>query len=135
MRIGLLQKPAGFSHRGYRCIAVDGKQYMAHRLAWLYVYGRFPKGGLDHKNRVAADNRISNLRNANQSQNSGNKKVHVNNRLGLKGVRKMHKNWQARIMLNGSAIYLGTFATPEAAHLAYCRAAKKLYGEFFHNGN
>jgi hypothetical protein len=124
MRVSLLQKPAGFLSHGYRSITI----------AWLYVYGRFPKSGLDHKNRIASDNRILNLRNANQSQNSGNKKVHVNNRLGLKGVRKMHKKWQARIMLNGNNIHLGTFDTAEAAHLNYCRAAKKLYGKFFHNG-
>lgn len=36
--------------QGYRKIKLDGKKYFEHRLAWLYVLGRWPAKGLDHKN-------------------------------------------------------------------------------------
>lgn len=45
---------------GYRVIKINGKQYVAHRLAWLYVYGKWPKG-LHRVNGNPFDNRIANL--------------------------------------------------------------------------
>ena len=32
---------------GYRTISVDNRRYLAHRLAWLYVYGRHPIAVID----------------------------------------------------------------------------------------
>jgi hypothetical protein len=32
-------------------IRIDGKGYLGHRLAWLYMHGHFPDGLLDHKTR------------------------------------------------------------------------------------
>src|SRR4030095_4704758 len=51
---------------GYWKIQLEGKQYYGHRLAWLYVYGCWPKRpkAIDHKNRIKTDNRIANLREA-----------------------------------------------------------------------
>ena len=34
--------------KNYISIGVSHKRYLAHRLAWLYVYGKFPDGILDH---------------------------------------------------------------------------------------
>ena len=59
-------------HYGYIVIRIDGVLYKAHRLVWLYVHGAMPDGNLDHINRVKDDNRVSNLRVANQSQNMSN---------------------------------------------------------------
>jgi hypothetical protein len=44
---------------GYRRILFRGRQYAAHRLAWLYVYGRWPRSDLDHVNGTKDDNRAS----------------------------------------------------------------------------
>jgi len=63
---------AGSLSLGYVVIGIDKKIYKAHRLAWLYVYGEFPKEQLDHINGNKEDNRICNLREANQSQNNFN---------------------------------------------------------------
>jgi hypothetical protein len=118
---------------GHRRIVISGKQYFASRLAWLYVYGYFPKGQLDHKNRNRSDDKISNLRRATHSQNMANKIAFGCS--GYKGVTKEKDVWRARIQKNKSSVHLGCFNTPEAAHAAYCRAARQLHGEFFYLEN
>lgn len=116
---------------GYRSVQIDSKNYLEHRLAWLYVYGQFPNGNLDHKNRIKTDNQIANLREATKSQNGANAKTQ---RDGLKGASRQGKWWYAFIRHYGKQEYLGCFRTEEAAHAAYCKAAKKLHGKFFFKG-
>ena len=53
---------AGTFNDGYIQIKIKQKIYQAHRLAWLYVYGEWPKGQIDHINGIRDDNRIENLR-------------------------------------------------------------------------
>jgi hypothetical protein len=57
---------------GYLHFCIDYKLYLQHRAAWLYVYGKFPEGHLDHINRVKTDNRLSNLRVVTDFENSQN---------------------------------------------------------------
>lgn len=120
--------------KGYITIGLGGKVYMAHRLAWLYMNGAWPKDQIDHINQAKADNRFANLREATNGQNKSNSKVHRNNRCGLKGVTfyKLPKKrpWQARIRINKELICLGYYSTAEEAHAAYVVAAKKYHGEF-----
>lgn len=113
---------------GYRSIWI-GANYMAHRLAWLYVYGKWPAGQIDHINRVRDDNRIANLRIVTHGQNMENRKVQRNNTSGYTGVYpdRGGRRWQARISSNGRWLYLGYFKTPELAHAAYCAAVARLH--------
>lgn len=117
---------------GYRRIMIDGQRYLAHRLAWLFVYGVWPSGQLDHVNRNRGDNRISNLREATNPQNQANSKHRINNTSGYRGVtfRKDRGHWRADIRVQGRAIYLGSFEHAEVAAIAYYAAAKKYYGKF-----
>jgi len=71
---------------GYRFIGVDCRLYGAHRLAWLYMTGEWPKHQVDHVNMDCADNRWANLRDATCSQNTANSCVRINNKSGFKGV-------------------------------------------------
>lgn len=124
---------AGCTNNKYWEIIIDRKKYRAHKLAWFYVYGFWPKK-LDHKNRNPLDNRISNLREASNGQNMANRGMQKNNRSGFKGVFWYRQRWQAMISHNRKAIYLGRFPTPELAHAAYCAKAKEIYGEFAYGG-
>ena len=119
-------------NKGYRYIEIDGITYAAHRLAWFYVYGVWPRNQIDHVNGKRDDNRIENLREATQGQNRANSKH--NNKTGFKGVSfkawLKEKPYQAQITVNKKVIYLGCYKTPQEANEAYKIAAIKLHGEF-----
>jgi hypothetical protein len=117
---------------GYIRIELEGGRYFAHRLAWFYCFRRWPEHYLDHKNGDRADNRIANLREANQSQNMGNAD-HKNGRKGTT-YRPATGRWIAQIGCNRRHVYLGSFKTREEAHRAYAVAAEKLFGEFARHG-
>lgn len=122
-------KIAGYIHSsGYQHVRTGEGQFRAHRLIWIYHYGKEPKEHIDHINGNRSDNRIENLREATRSENMQNrKKAHKNNSVGLIGVQKSGKKWKAAIRLNTIPIYLGTFDTPEGAHSAYLKAKKELH--------
>lgn len=124
--------PAGTIQRGYWMVHLRGEDYHAHRLAWLYVYGRWPAGDLDHINRDKLDNRIANLREASRSENCANIGVPSHNTSGFKGVsyNRMMGKWTAYIRCRGRRYHLGAFATAEAAAAAYDEAAVRLFGRF-----
>lgn len=113
-------------------IRIDCRMYHASRLAWLYVYGEWPRGFVDHKNRDRLDNRIDNLRDATRAQNGWNSTRSRHNTSGHKGVGfvKPTGKWRAIITCNGKAHFLGGFLTKEEAVHAYHAAAELLHGEF-----
>ena len=120
---------AGGSHcRGYETISVDNRRYLAHRLAWLYVYGAWPQAEIDHINCVRNDNRIANLRECTHAQNHQNKRVAIG-RVGLLGASYSAERglWESQIKLQGRRYFLGRFPTQEEAHEAYVTAKRKLH--------
>ena len=122
---------AGYIQKdGYVAISINGVQYKAHRLAWLYLYGHFPKDHLDHINMKRDDNRINNLRMATRSQNHMNRKAYSNNKLGIKGVHVCGNRFRALIKKDGKQICLGIYGTAEEARKAYEDASKIMHGEF-----
>jgi HNH endonuclease/AP2 domain len=116
--------------QGYRRIIISGRIYRAHHLAWLYMRGNWCSLVIDHRDGDPANNRWNNLRSATRSQNSANRRVHRNNACGLKGVSAQGRRWCATICKNGRIHHLGIFPTPQEAHAAYVKAARKLFGEF-----
>jgi len=119
---------------GYRYISIQYKQYLAHRLIWLYVNGSMPNGQIDHINGVVDDNRIENLRDATRSENRRNSKMYSNNKIGFKGVTRNGRMFAAAIYANKKQNFIGNFSTPEDAHKAYCEKADELFGEFANHG-
>ena len=113
---------------GYIKLGVNGKDYLAHRIIWLYVHGEFPPHQIDHINRDKGDNRISNLRAVTNQTNHRNKAIQSNNTSGSNGVYwcKRSKRWVGNIKLNGASKHLGSFkekndaiAAREKANIEY----------------
>ena len=115
-----------------RKIGVGGVEYMAHRLAWLFMTGEWPEFEIDHENTIGIDNRWKNLRPATSSQNLRNRGLQRNNTTGLKGTcfNKRLGKFVAGIKIYGRRKNLGSFDTAEEAHAAYCKAAHEIHGEF-----
>jgi len=130
MRLGPKKDISGHvATKGHRQIMVDKKLHMAHRLAWLYVYGEHPKNLIDHINRNPDDNRICNLRLATSSQNQQNTKLRKDNLCGEKGISYSEKEtkWRARISIGGKTFNLGRFKSFESAINARKIAEDKMF--------
>lgn len=115
---------------GYLRMMLDWESHLAHRLAWLYIYGRWPDCELDHINSVRADNRIANLRDVSRTVNAQNLKAALSgNATLLLGVTyaPRREKYQSSIRANGRQRWLGYFNTPEAAHAAYIAAKRELH--------
>lgn len=108
---------------GYVGITVAGYKTYAHRLAFLYMTGKWPPGDVDHINGDRADNRWCNLRLATRAQNMWNVP-------GATGAYCQRGRWYASIKVDGVKKSLGGYATKEEAAAAYARAAAELRGEF-----
>lgn len=123
---------AGSKHsRGYIVVAVNGVQYLAHRLAWAIYNGSLSEDvQIDHINGDRSDNRICNLRIANHAENCQNSKVRKHSKTGIKGVKKRGNKWHVRIRIGGKEKWIGSYSTPEEASTAYKKAANELFGEF-----
>lgn len=120
-----------YGRTSYRRIGIDGVVYFAHSLAFLYVTGEYLKY-IDHENGDGVDNRFSNLRPCNASQNVANSRLRLNNRSGAKGVHwdPSRKKWLAQIMVGRRHVFLGRFDELVRASAVYADAAEKHFGEF-----
>lgn len=116
---------------GYRRVRVDRRDYVAHRLAWLYVHGEWPAHQIDHINGDKTDNRLANLRDVPHAINVQNIRRAATGKksCSLLGAFKHRQTnrWQARIRLKGKVISLGYFDTPEQANAAYVEGKRRLH--------
>lgn len=125
--------PAGsVCGKGYILITVDGKQYKASRLAWLYMTGEWPAAEVDHGNRVKTDDRWVNLSDVGHVGNMLNKSTHSNNSSGYPGVRynEKDKRWVAYFMVNKVRRHVGSFLTAEEAWAARHQAREAAVAEW-----
>jgi hypothetical protein len=114
----------------YIHIKVDGQKYRAHRLAFLYMTGRWPEHGVDHRDTDGTNNRWSNLREATAAQNAANCGAYSNGRLGIKGITFTKGAYQAQIHRGGKRFYLGRHPTAAAAKASYDAKMVEFDGEF-----
>lgn len=114
------------SHQ-YVSISIEGSEYYAHRLAWLYMTGFEPTDQIDHINRCCWDNRWINLRSATSSENMRNTGLQSNNTSGVKGVSKRRNKWRARITVEGKTLALGTYEEFDDAVKAREEAERKYF--------
>ena len=116
-------------NNGYCQIKVLGKFIKAHRLAWFYMTGEWPKGEIDHINRIRTDNRFCNLRVVSTQDNLKNKTTYKSNTSGQSGVtwHKRVKMWQARISVDTKRMHLGYYDDKEEAAKVYLDAKAKFH--------
>lgn len=113
---------AGTAHKdGYVTIKINCVSHLAHRLVWLYIYGKFPLRLLDHINGIRNDNRLANLREATDEQNLQNQKVGRGKYSKYLGVsfNLRQKKWVAYISIGQKIKHLGYFLTEDDAYAAY----------------
>ena len=113
----------------YRSVSIKYKIFMSHRVAWLLHYGRWPAMQIDHKDGDGLNNRIGNLSEVTNRQNSMNMKLFKTSKTGVAGVRwhPAAKKWNARIKCGQKEVYLGLFESFEDAVRARKEAESK-YG-------
>ncbi len=116
---------------GYLRISINRRLFYAHRLAWLLMTGEWPENQIDHINRNRCDNRFSNLRKCDHSQNGQNASLSRRNSSGYTGVSWASdaNKWRATIVINRKRIHLCYANTAKEASDAY-QAAKSTMHAF-----
>jgi hypothetical protein len=104
--------PLGSPKNGrHMVVSINRKYYGIHRIVWMYVYGKWPDGVIDHINGDPTDNRICNLRDCKQSHNLCNSKLPTTNKTGVKGVSwdAERNKWFAKINYKKKQYALGRY--------------------------
>jgi hypothetical protein len=123
---------SSINNTGHLQMCLAGRNYALHRIIWLYVYGDFPTGMIDHIDGNPINNRIDNLRIADASINAQNRtKPRIGSKSGFIGVCWNNGKWMASITANGKRYYLGRFDCKEKASEAYILAKKTLHPESY----
>lgn len=125
---------AGSPINGYLSVMIDGKNWMSHRLIYLIHHGYMPNI-IDHLNNDRSDNRIENLREANNQTNAYNQIMKRNNKSGIKGVswNKDRKKWAVRVNHNKKT-YQKYVQDLELAELVAIEMRDKLHQQFANHG-
>lgn len=110
----------------YLVIKIFDRLYYAHRLAFLYMTGRWPIEA-DHRDGNGLNNAWANLREATRTQNQTNTRPRSTHG---KGVSCCQGRYVAQITIARKTRYLGSFGTAEEAHAAYVKAAHEAFGDF-----
>lgn len=102
-------------HRGYKRVSINGKRYLLHKLAILYMTGIYPLDEVDHIDGDTSNNRYANLRNEGKLENRKNLKLYKNNTSGVTGVSEKDGKYFAQAQLNGITYFRGYFNNIEDA--------------------
>jgi hypothetical protein len=95
--------------RRYTVVTVDMRDYLAHRIIWLYMTGKWPTYQIDHINRIKYDNRWINLREATEHQQHVNIGINRRNKLGIRGITIVRNRFCVQLKIKGQCGYLGHF--------------------------
>jgi hypothetical protein len=119
---------------GYVVVKFARRQFMAHRVIWLMVHGKWPVGCIDHINGVRDDNRLENLRDADALINAQNKLPRPTGSRPATGVRKHGRKFAVYLGYAGRLNYVGLYPTIEEAVQQY-QQEKRLAMERSLGGN
>ena len=110
----------------YWTIHVDGRNYRAHQLAWLYMRGEWGRPLIAHRDGNPLNNRWRNLALADHLNHAASRPRRRGNVSGFKAVSfdRRSGNWTAQINKEGRSYFLGRYPTVQEAHEAYATAAR-----------
>jgi hypothetical protein len=130
------------TEQGYRIIYLLGQYQKEHRLAVLYMTGKFPLVWVDHINHKVDDNRWCNIREATKSENQYNT-VRTKGNTGIKGIyyNNRYGRFECKIQARHNAIqksfyikdYLNIDETLKAAKKYLQSIREVLHYNFAHN--
>lgn len=117
--------------QGYTTFWIFGRKIMFHRLYYAVNLGPI-NGVIDHIDGDNTNDRLSNLRDCGQSQNTANSRIRSDNTSGYTGViwHKASGRWQAQTMKDGKRVHIGLFTDPKEAALAYNHKIESLFGRY-----
>jgi hypothetical protein len=116
-------------NQGYKSVRVNTRAYLVHRVAYFLETGQWPSGVIDHINGVLSDNRVENLRDVSQSENTRSFCRHRKNKTSRYRGVCLHKTsgfWYARIFSKGKPSYVGCYTCEREAALAWNYKALEL---------
>ena len=112
-------------------IGFKKRTYFVHRVAFLYVAGRWPTGEIDHINGDSTDDRFINLREATAMQNAWNHKGRTKKSGLPMGVRQLKSGrFVARIACEKKKFSFGPFDSVSDAHAVYQQKRKEFFGAY-----
>ena len=122
---------AGTSNKGYRHVKIAGTNYAVHRIAWLYMTGKWPEHEIDHWDTDPGNNRFSNLRDVPNVVNKENMREAPSGKKysPLLGAHwcKQRRRWKSSITVRGKSQYIGWFDTDVEASAAYFERKRKVH--------
>jgi hypothetical protein len=122
-------------HTGYVQVKIGKKNYRAHRIIFAMHHGYLPEM-IDHIDGNILNNKIENLRPANNRQNQFNAKLVSRNKSGIKNVywEKRSSKWCVVMRVEGKVTRLFKTKDVELAELVAVEARNKYHGEFVNHG-
>ena len=128
--VGLSVKKTGHTNV---FLFIDGKLkgFVLSRVIWFLTTGEYPRLEIDHIDCDPKNNKLSNLRLANRSEQCCNTK-NTKNKFGYKGVyqTKDRDKWYIQIQKNGVLHSRGGFDSIELAMQYRKEVSKNLHGSF-----
>lgn len=115
---------------GYYRVSINGRRYVAHQLAWLYMTGEWPDT-IDHQDGDGSNNKWENLRKTDRHGNMRNLKLRTDNPTGHVGVAIKDGLYYAHAQREGERLFAGYFKTIDEAIAA--RATMNKTFEFHEN--
>ena len=120
--------------QGYLTGPILGKRYLAHRIIFLWMTGRWPDPEVDHEDQDPSNNRWKNLKEATSQQNNKNQSRRHDNKTGVTGVFETESAFVSYISVDSTRVYLGSFRTLDEAKLVR-KAAEREYGYSVNHGS
>lgn len=131
-RIKCKGKEAGNTRAdGYVAVRLGQQRLLAHRIIFAMWHGYMPEV-IDHIDGNPNNNRIENLRAADNSKNQQNRRLDSRSKVGFKNVSyfKRDKNYMVRMKIDGRVRTIGYYKDLELADLVATMAREKYFGQF-----